>query len=238
MLQAVWVALAGAIVYLDTTAVAQFMISQPLIACPIWGIIVGRPEIGLFFGVAFQLLWLGSLPVGASKVPEGNVGALVATALAARVPAGDSGNPFWIALTIAALVGILVAQVGASVTPVVRRYLIPYSARVVAAAQSGNRAQFSRLFAGAVGLHFLTGFTLAGASFLVGQLIMTIYLGKFYQFGVSQTLLAENDLFSAVWPALLGAGVAVIAGRFVHRATFGWFALAAGIGLGIGWLWL
>jgi len=239
MLEAVWVALAGAFVYLDTSAVAQFMISQPLIACPIWGLIVGRPEVGLFFGVAFELIWLGSLPVGAAKIPEGNVGALVATALAARIPPAPSGNPAWIALTLAALVGIFVAQIGSEITPLVRKFLIRYSERVVAAARSQNRTRFSMLFAGAIGIHLLAGFVLTMAAFLAGKWIMALYLGGFSHFGLSSSLIAETDaLFSGLWPAMLGAGVAVIFARFVHRANVGWFALTCAVGLGVGCLWL
>ncbi|HEY3295830.1 MAG TPA: PTS sugar transporter subunit IIC [bacterium] len=239
MLEAVWVALAGAFVYLDTTAVAQFMISQPLIACPLWGLLVGRPEVGLFFGVAFQLIWLGSLPIGAAKIPEGNVGALIATALACRVPPTPEGNPAWITLTIAAVVGLLVSQLGAQVTPLVRTVLIRYSDYVVLAAQAGRRARFSLLFLGAIGLHLLAGFLLTLAAFLGGKWVMALYLGKFSTFGVSAGLIAETDrLLSGLWPGLLGAGVAVIAARFVHRRTFGWFAVSAVIGLGVSWLWL
>jgi len=239
MLEAVWVALAGAFVYLDTTAVAQFMISQPLIACPLWGLLVGRPEVGLFFGVAFQLVWLGSLPVGAAKVPEGNVGALVATALACRIPPTSTGYPAWITLTLAAFVGILVSQFGANVTPIVRKFLIKYSDRVVAAAQAGLRARFSLLFLGAIGIHLLAGFLLTGVAFVAGKWVMSLYLGNLARFGLSTALVAQTDtLFSGLWPAMIGAGVAVIAGRFVHRASFGWFALTAALGIGVGWLWL
>ena len=239
MLEAVWVALAGAIVYLDTTAVAQFMISQPIIACPLWGIITGRPEIGLFFGVAFQLIWLGSLPVGATKVPEGNVGALVATALSVRIPPAAGGSPAWITLAIAALVGIIVAQIGGEFTPVVRRFLIRYSRSVVAAAEARQGTRFTLLFAGAIGIHLLAGFVLTWTAFEAGKAAMALYLGHFMRFGISPAVVSGTNLiFSALWPGLLGAGTAVIAARFVHRASFGWFALSAIVGFGVGWLWL
>jgi mannose PTS system EIIC component len=237
--EALWLALAGALVYLDTTAVAQFMISQPLIACPLWGLAVGRPEIGLFFGVAFQLVWLGSLPVGAAKFPEGNVGALVATALAARVAPTASGLPAWLTLFAAAAVGIITAHVGSEVTPLVRRFLTGYCERVLAAAQDGRRAAFSLLFAGAIGTHALAGFLLTLIAFFAGKWILALYLGDFATAGVSPALVEHADeLLSGLWPGLLGAGVAVIVGRFVHRASFRWFAGAAIVGVALGWLWL
>ncbi len=238
-MEALWVALAGALVYLDTTAVAQFMISQPLIACPLWGLAVGRPEIGLFFGVAFQLIWLGSLPVGAAKFPEGNVGALVATALAARIAPSAAGLPAWITLLTAAAVGIITAHAGSEVTPLVRRFLSGYCERVVAAAQAGKRAAFALLFGGAIGVHALAGFLLTLIAFLAGKWVLSLYLGDFATAGINPALVARTDeLLSGLWPGLLGAGVAVIVGRFVRRSSFGWFAGAALAGVALGWLWL
>jgi mannose/fructose/N-acetylgalactosamine-specific phosphotransferase system component IIC len=237
--EVVWVALAGAVVYLDTTAVAQFMISQPLIACPIWGLLVGRPEIGIFFGVAFQLIWLGSLPIGAAKFPEGNVGALVATALAVRVAPAANGLPAWITLLTATVVGILTAHAGSDVTPLVRRFLVKYCDRVVATAQSGRRAAFTWLFAGAVGVHFLAGFLLTLLAFIAGRWILSLYLGDFATGGVSTAIVTRTDsLLSGLWPGLLGAGVAVVIGRFVKRSSYAWFAGAAALGAAAGWLWL
>ena len=72
------------------------MICQPLIACPLWGILVGRPEIGLFFGVVFQLIWLGNLQIGAAKFPEGNIGAFVTSLAFAYLDEGfESHFPYF-----------------------------------------------------------------------------------------------------------------------------------------------
>jgi len=234
-----WVALTGAIVYLDTTAVAQIMICQPLIVCPLWGLIVGRPEIGLFFGVAFQLLWLGSFPVGAARFPEGNIGALVATAVAAGIPAAENGQPAWIVLTLATVVGILTAHLGSEVTPLVRKLMSRYSPQVVKAAQEGRRRRFALLYFGAVGIHAGAGFLLTALAFLVGKWIFALYLGPFAALGLSEALVAQTDrMLSGIWPALLGAGAAIVAGRFVQRVSAKWFVLSLAAGLGVGWLCL
>jgi mannose/fructose/N-acetylgalactosamine-specific phosphotransferase system component IIC len=230
------VSLAGMVVYLDTTAVAQFMICQPLIACPLGGILAGRPEIGLFFGVTFQFIWLGSLPVGAARFPEGNLGALVATALAARMAPAAGVDPGWSALALAALIGILVAHLGSEVTPLVRRLLGPYCERVVAAAAAGQSARFSRLFAGAVGFHALAGLLLTAVAYLIGKGVLEV-VGR--GLALTPAVMEQTErLASGIWPALLGAGMAVIVGRFVRRSTLVWTAAAFGLALGVGWLWL
>jgi mannose/fructose/N-acetylgalactosamine-specific phosphotransferase system component IIC len=238
-LEALWVALAGAVVYLDTTAVAQFMICQPIIACPLWGILVGRPEIGLIFGVAFQLIWLGSLPIGAARFPEGNIGALVATSLAARIPASPDGRPVGIVLAICAFIGILTAQVGSSVTPLVRKFLTGYSTRVVDAAKAEMRTRFAMLFVGAIGVHALAGFLLTLAATIAGWWVLRMYFGELAAAGISRAVIAQTDeLFSAIWPGLLGAGVAAVVGRFVHRANTVWFLIIVTAAAVVGWKWL
>ena len=237
-MESVWVALAGAIVYLDTTAVGQIMISQPLIACTLWGVIVGRPEIGLFFGIVFQLLWLGSLAIGAARFPEGNVGAFVATALAARIPPLANGEPAWIVLAVAAFVGILTAQFGSYVTPLVRKIMNSYAPRVVAAASAGNVGQFRLLFAGGIGIHAVTGFVFTLIAFLAGKWICSLYTGDFSTAGVSGAVVQSTDtLLSGIWPALLGAGVAVITWQFTRKHLWKWFAASTVVFFVAGWLW-
>ena len=222
-----WAAVAGMVVYLDTTAVAQIMICQPIIACPAWGWMAGRLDVGILFGIIFQLLWSGSLPVGASKFPEGNVGALTATALAVNaVSAGGNELP-WFALTLAILIGVIIACAGAEVTVLVRRLMVGYAPRVTAAAEAGDNVRFSLLFAGAVGIHALAGLLLTAAGLLAGYIIL-----KFVNGG------AAAEVFRGVWPLMLGAGAAVIVSRFARRERLRWFYLALALGLGGGWLWL
>ncbi|MBU0507405.1 PTS sugar transporter subunit IIC [bacterium] len=226
MWQAVWVGLAGAVVYLDTTAVAQLMICQPLIACPLWGFVIGRPEVGLFFGIGFQLLWLGSLPVGAARFPEGNLGALIATAIAAGFPAVHAGLPDGAALAGATFLGILTAYVGSEVTPLIRKEIASHVEKFVAAAQAGEVCRFRRLFFGAVGIHAGAGFVMASVAYLFGSWGLRL--------GLDLLELPNLDIA----PALLGAGAAVIAGRLVSRRNLSYFAVPAIVVLLVGLLWV
>ena len=222
-----WAAVAGMVVYLDTTAIAQIMICQPIIACPLWGWIAGRPDVGIFCGVVFQLLWSGSLPVGAAKFPEGNVGALTATALAVKAaPAGGSELP-WLALSLAILIGVIIAYAGAELTVLVRRLMVGFAPRVTAAAEAGDNTRFSLLFAGAVGIHALAGLLLTAAGLLVGSILLTNVNGG-----------AMPQVFRGIWPLMLGAGAAVVVSRFARRERLRWFYVALALGLAGGWLCL
>jgi mannose/fructose/N-acetylgalactosamine-specific phosphotransferase system component IIC len=223
----VWAAVAGMVVYLDTTAVAQFMICQPIIACPAWGWIAGRPDVGILFGVIFQLLWSGSLPVGAAKFPEGNVGALAATALAVQAASSGGNELPWLVLSLAVLVGVITAYAGAELTGFVRRLMARIEPRVLTAAEEGNKARFSVLFAGAVGIHALAGFFLTAAGLLAGKFILS-----------AVNSYAARTLFRGIEPATLGIGAAVIVLHFARRERMRWFWAALVIGLGGGLLCL
>lgn len=62
------VSLLGAFLAMDQTACGQLLLSRPLPACLAIGLALGRPALGAFLGLLFELLWVRSLPVG-SHVP-------------------------------------------------------------------------------------------------------------------------------------------------------------------------
>lgn len=65
---------------LDQTAIAQVMISQPLVGGAILGWSAGDPAAGLLAGAFFQFLCLTELPVGASVPPDGALAGLIGVA--------------------------------------------------------------------------------------------------------------------------------------------------------------
>jgi hypothetical protein len=136
-------------------------------------------------------------------------------------------------------VGILTAHLGSEVTPLVRKLMSRYSPRAVAAAENGQRRRFALLYFGAVGIHAGAGFLMTALGYLVGRWIFALYLGPLAAFGLGETLVAQTDqALSGIWPALLGAGAAIIAGRFVQRTSAKWFVMSLVAGLGVGWLCL
>jgi PTS system mannose-specific IIC component len=67
---------------LDRVALVQIMISRPLVAAPLTGLVLGNPLLGLEVGMLLELLWLGRLPVGAAIPPDDTQVAVGATVLA------------------------------------------------------------------------------------------------------------------------------------------------------------
>lgn len=98
------VAFAGAIIGLDRTAVGQSMISQPIVAGPLTGWMLGEPATGIIIGAVLELLWVLDMPVGTFVPADATVSAVSATAIAAM--GSTAGAPlsligFCILLTVA-----------------------------------------------------------------------------------------------------------------------------------------
>ncbi len=60
----VGISIVGGLLGLDRTAVGQFMMSQPLVAGPITGWLLGDARAGLIIGVVLELIWLLDMPIG------------------------------------------------------------------------------------------------------------------------------------------------------------------------------
>jgi mannose/fructose/N-acetylgalactosamine-specific phosphotransferase system component IIC len=92
------VAVVGGVIGLDSLALGQFMFSQPIVAAPIVGLLLGDFHTGLLIGVVLELFWLRGLPVG-GYVPKNATLAAVLTTGLSLLPAaeGSTPDPAWIA---------------------------------------------------------------------------------------------------------------------------------------------
>jgi len=66
---------------LDRTALLQIMISRPIVAAPLTGLVLGDLHAGLVIGLMTELLWLARIPVGAAIPPDDTQVAVGATTL-------------------------------------------------------------------------------------------------------------------------------------------------------------
>ncbi|MDD4004241.1 MAG: PTS sugar transporter subunit IIC [Elusimicrobiaceae bacterium] len=87
-----------ALMELDTVYAGQFMVSRPVIAGPILGLVAHNMAAGVILGLWFELLYAGYVPVGATIPPSGVISA------AAAIAAADM---FGVPLPAAFLAGLL-----------------------------------------------------------------------------------------------------------------------------------
>ena len=83
VLAILFIAIVGGLIGLDRTAVGQFMVSQPIVAAPFTGWLLGDPAAGLVIGAALELIWVLDVPVGTFVPADSTISAVFATAVAA-----------------------------------------------------------------------------------------------------------------------------------------------------------
>jgi mannose/fructose/N-acetylgalactosamine-specific phosphotransferase system component IIC len=86
-------ALAGGVIGLDRTACGQFMVSQPIVAGPLTGWLLGDASAGLAIGGALELVWVLDIPVGTFVPADATVTTVAATAIAAITGRGAADAP-------------------------------------------------------------------------------------------------------------------------------------------------
>lgn len=85
-------ALLGGILGLDVVSFPQAMISRPLVAATLAGLLLGQPMHGLLVGAALEMIALETLPFGASRYPEWGSAATVGGAVFASFPQQPAGS--------------------------------------------------------------------------------------------------------------------------------------------------
>ncbi len=213
------VALWGGAVGLDATSVFQVMISRPLVAATVTGLILGRPAEAVVIGIILEIFALVILPIGAARYPESGVGA-VAAAFADAETAGPGLTPA--ILLLAVVYGLTWERVaGASVTALRRA-----NERLVADAP--GRGEFGpnrleRLHLGAIALDGgrAVGVVLAGA--WLGRWLLAA-LGPYWWIDGNTTL----RVLAVATATLLGATLSLFSGWSARR-----LALALGVLCGL-----
>lgn len=79
------ISLVGGLLNLDTRAVAQVMVSRPIITAPIVGFLIGGWDgirIGCMIGAILELIWINVLPMGASIPANASLSSTLGVAVA------------------------------------------------------------------------------------------------------------------------------------------------------------
>lgn len=106
------IALAAGLIGLDRLAFGQFMVSQPVVAAPLIGWLMGDFHTGLLIGVVLELFWLRGLPVGGHIPGDATLSAVLTAGLCFSHPGAVQGiDTAWMAWVFL-WVGILLIPAG------------------------------------------------------------------------------------------------------------------------------
>lgn len=215
-------ALLGGVVGLDAVSCPQVMISRPLIAGALAGVLLGDPVEGMWIGMFLELLTLRQLPIGAARQWDAGLGAIVGAVTYIASPAGREEG-----IILGVAVGTAVAWLGGWSIHSLRQLNARLVAGLADRPTSPARLAWRHLLA--MGIDYVRGTLLT----LLAAVIVVWALGALGPVPELDESLAALILVSAATLALGGLVRTLVSGP---RA---WIAFGTGVlgSLGV-WLWL
>jgi mannose/fructose/N-acetylgalactosamine-specific phosphotransferase system component IIC len=200
----------GTIVGLDVVTVPQSMVSRPLVAGPVAGLIMGLLApggatlsglpVGLLVGATLELYALDVLPFGASKYPDFGPATVSAVYAAMDWPRPEVG------LGVGVLVGLIVAALGGWSMQVVRRANATAIQRRAAALAAGETRAIRALQWGGIRRDIVRSAALTAIGLVVATLIWPALPSGSENFRWITVAAVAGGLAAAVGGAIRGAG--------------------------------
>jgi len=215
----------GGIVALERKAFLQAMLSRPLVAATVMGLLLGDVESGLKVGMLLELFHLGAANLGAS-LPENDTLSATGTAAAAAAMAEATGAGSTEALwSVAILLFIALGRLGRQADRKLEGYSTRLAAKARSIAEEGdvNRAVRQNLWGmwPHLVVYGLATASCALAGYALGPLLDGLPLG-----------VARGLAWS--YPAMASVAAAIAArGSHARRAAF-WASLGA-LTVALGW---
>ena len=151
------IALAGGVIGLDRTAAGQFMISQPIVAGPLAGWMLGDPTAGAVIGATLELIWVLDLPIGTFVPANATVGTVSATAIAALANPGGASLPV---IGFSIMLTTLLVPITMKADGLVRQLNSRIADWALSAPGGRGGAELSRIQCAGLGVFFLKSFVL------------------------------------------------------------------------------
>jgi mannose/fructose/N-acetylgalactosamine-specific phosphotransferase system component IIC len=164
LIQALPIALLGALLGLDVVSFPQAMISRPIVAATLAGAFIGHPEAGILIGVVLELIALDTLPFGASRYPEWGSAGVVGGALFAAQPPGMPG-----ALPASLLAALLTASISGWSMVALRRMIAARLERTRDSIEAGSSDALLRLHLSGMTMDLLR----AGLVTMLGMIVFS-----------------------------------------------------------------
>ncbi|MBN1503702.1 MAG: PTS sugar transporter subunit IIC [Candidatus Eisenbacteria bacterium] len=220
MKEVLLVCLAGGVCALDTTAAWQVMLSQPLVSASIAGLLTGAPATGAAVGVLLQMLWSGSIPVGARPMPDAPVASVSGVWFASALLDCRPDFPVPLAQIAGVAAALGVALVGRETIMLERELNRRLFARFLTRLKTGRVGDPGGVQLAGAALAFSRGFALC----LVAIGLLTALTGP------ACRLAPPAACTGAHATVLVGAlGVGVLFNTFVRRSRTRLAAFAGGL---------
>lgn len=217
----------GGIVGLDTTAAWQVLFSHPLISCALLGAAYSQPQLGLFFGIIFELIWFHDLPVGGARFPEGNVGSFLGLMLMLTFMGRPGVQESWLLLLVILLTVIISYLFGLTIVLMRKNniVLIRWADRYAA---EGNARRVGQMHVLGVLHAYVHGAFWSLIFYLSGFFVLKAVLGQLH--GLPELNVEE------IQAIMLGVGMAVMIRLFFSKKRVWHLFLGLVCGVILAWV--
>lgn len=140
LLTALW----GGLMALERRAFLQAMLSRPLVAAAVTGLLLDDIQSGLYIGLVLELLHLGGASMGAAQADHDTLPAIAGAAMAAelgRAAGTHSTQAMW---ALALLLCLPLGPAGRVLEATLDRRARKYFGRALSAAETGNSRKAAR----------------------------------------------------------------------------------------------
>jgi mannose/fructose/N-acetylgalactosamine-specific phosphotransferase system component IIC len=204
-IEVVAVVLVGTLVGLDLASVSQIMISRPLAAGLLGGVVAGDPVSGMLVGALLEFFAMETLAVGAARFPDYGPAAVACGALAASRPQGTAA-PVLLGLVLLAMAA---AWAGGWLVHLVRRANAASVEEAKAAIDSGDARALSSVHMAGLVRDAVRGGVLTASTLALGHYWTGLFASGFRAAPVvAQAALAAATVGVGLWGGwhLFGTG--------------------------------
>lgn len=209
------------LINLDATAIAQTMISRPIVVSPLIGAVIGLlngdvvsgAKAGVIIGVLLEFFWINLLPLGSSVPPNATISSSVATTVVCYLSMGGQIESYLI--TTGLIYGVCCGYVGGKGDTWIRALNAKLVNKAEAFVENGELSVINRLNLQAIGVSILVNALLCAGLILTGIILLPVIIEYFPQKVLSA-------LGSALWLFLLVC-LGITLEAFVTKKTIFYF---------------
>mgnify|MGYP001609202266 CR=1 FL=1 len=171
------------LINLDATAIAQTMVSRPMVISPLIGYILGLlngdavsgTKIGIIIGVLLEFFWINLLPLGSSVPPNATISSAVTTAVVCYFSKKTQIEPYWI--TNGLVYGICCGYVGGRTDTWLRVLNSKLVNKATSHVENGELCVINRLNLQAIGVSLVVNTLLCAGLILTGIALLPVIIG-------------------------------------------------------------
>ncbi len=91
MADIIFLSLVSSFLTMDAVVFGQFGFSRPIVCGPLIGFLVGNPLMGLHVGAILELIWINTIPIGTTLVPDVTSATIISVKWVSWLLASDFG---------------------------------------------------------------------------------------------------------------------------------------------------